>query len=178
MLAQEIIRIFNALPDEWQEKDDPLSPETVETVRKSFPTVTLSDDVKQQVLYSGQTRAIGVHLLEEAHSLTHEVAHFLLCPEERKSCDNYGLGTAFDGRIVEPVVDFETRRIEEEKASILGICLEHLLGWDIQNTLFVHNWAASEPECIADLITQVLSYIPEELRTRLDRFVETEPHTR
>lgn len=76
--------------------------------------------------------------------LYHDVAHWLVCPTERRSKPDFGLGKDVNdsGRNASLLVSEESINIEEREASILGIAMEHRAGLDWAKTLKLHEWLA------------------------------------
>lgn len=80
----------------------------------------------------------------KASNLFHDVAHWLLCPKTRRAQPDFGLGRSPDSgyKLPAPIpkVFYPAARLEEEKASVLGILLEARAGMKFQNTIVDHGW--------------------------------------
>jgi hypothetical protein len=81
----------------------------------------------------------------EAYVILHEVAHYLLAPEERRKLPDFGLGPGPDTRdragaehaAVLPIVE---READEAAASLLGILWEAELGQPALASFLDQNW--------------------------------------
>lgn len=76
-------------------------------------------------------------------NVVHDIAHWLVCVPERRNLPEFGLGPGPDTQIeIDPprtVSDAFAVR-EEERASLLGIYLERVLGMDWTDTFSDHAW--------------------------------------
>lgn len=87
----------------------------------------------------------AVSIQTEPSVLIHEVAHYLLCPPERRALPDFGLGAGPEsGRSARAdsarVVDFAAREREEAMASLLGIMWETALGQPALAAFLEQNW--------------------------------------
>lgn len=74
--------------------------------------------------------------------ILHDLAHWAVCPDrERRETPEFGLGPASETkhRRLRKQVSEEVSVTEEEKASLLGVLLEHDLGMPAGGTLAVHD---------------------------------------
>lgn len=71
----------------------------------------------------------------------HEVSHYLVCSEDRRTVEDFGLGMGpGSGKRASRKVTADESQQEEERASVLGIALEYSLGISPEWTLNFHNW--------------------------------------
>ena len=93
--------------------------------------------------YDGRTIATRAWLTTRPdRDIIHDIAHYALCPEDRRALPEFGLGTSPDGcKSVESVISGEVAWAEESRASLLGIAWEFALGLDGVATLKEHDWA-------------------------------------
>lgn len=81
----------------------------------------------------------------EASVIVHEVAHWLLCPAERRSLPDFGLGAGpetGEKAVADAArtADFETREREERLTSLLGILWEAALDQPAILAFLEQNW--------------------------------------
>ncbi|WP_439814051.1 hypothetical protein [Zavarzinia sp. CC-PAN008] len=112
---------------------------TTLAARAGIPT----RDERPEVAFSWDGTCIRTR--SEASVIVHEVAHWLLCPPERRSLPDFGLGAGPEsGRAAEAdacrCVDEETRQREECEASLLGILWEAELGQPAIHAFLEQNW--------------------------------------
>jgi hypothetical protein len=77
--------------------------------------------------------------------ILHEIAHWLICPPERRSLPDFGVGAGPEsGRKAEAdrarVVDDEAQQEDEAMASLLGVLLEAELGQPAVLAFLEQNW--------------------------------------
>jgi len=81
----------------------------------------------------------------EASVLLHEIAHWQICPPERRHLRDFGLGAGPEtgdkaAADAAAVTDFDTRQREETLASMLGILWEATLGQPALLAFAEQNW--------------------------------------
>jgi len=107
---------------------------------------------KKVFSYEGSQRKIAGS--RSASDVIHDVAHYLVCSEERRDVHNFGLGPAPDdfSRTADSpeLVKGQAASHEEEMASLLGILIEAHLGVRFTGTLIEHNW--DEHEKLLDML--------------------------
>ena len=82
---------------------------------------------------------------ERGQVLVHEVAHWLIAPDDRRVLPDFGLGAGPEtGRIEEAnaarCVDDTVKEEEELLASLLGILFEAVLGQPAIHSFIEQNW--------------------------------------
>lgn len=87
----------------------------------------------------------AVRMRSEASVLVHEVAHWLIAPDDRRALPDFGLGAGPEtGRIEEAnaarCVDDTVKEEEELLASLLGILFEAVLGQLAIHSFIEQNW--------------------------------------
>lgn len=108
---------------------------------RSFGIPTL--DEPPSAAYSWDGNRLRVR--SEASVIVHEVAHWQICPPERRALPDFGLGAgpetgekaAADSAVA---ADFATREGEERLASLLGILWEAELGQPAILAFLEQNW--------------------------------------
>lgn len=102
--------------------------------------------------YDGSERRIAG--ARSASDVVHDVAHYLVCSEDRRDVHNFGLGPAPDdfsrAEDSPELVESQAGSHEEELASLLGILIEAYLGVRFTGTLMEHNW--DEHEKLLDML--------------------------
>lgn len=85
---------------------------------------------------------IATNNWKEAEStIVHEIAHWILCPEERLCVPDFGLGTGpQSGMFAASRLSNPAELREELRASVLGILYERALGMNWRSTYYEHNW--------------------------------------
>ncbi|HYE50213.1 MAG TPA: hypothetical protein VEB20_11530 [Azospirillaceae bacterium] len=113
-------------------------------------------DEEPAAAFSWDGRAIRTR--SEAYVLIHEVAHWLVCPPERRHLYDFGLGAGPEsGRVAEAdahlAADLDTRIEEEALASLLGILWEVELGQPAIMAFLEQNWLEGwdRPACAENL---------------------------
>ena len=81
----------------------------------------------------------------EASVVLHEIAHWQLCPPDRRCLPDFGLGAGPETGLKAAadraaVTDFETREREERSTSLLGILWEAELGQPAVLAFLEQNW--------------------------------------
>jgi hypothetical protein len=111
-------------------------------------------DEEPAAAYSWDGRAVRTR--SEAWVLLHEVAHYLVCPPERRGLPDFGLGAGPEtGRRAEAdaaaCVPPAEREREEQLASLLGILWEAELGQPAILAFLEQNWMEGwrRPTCAA-----------------------------
>lgn len=121
-------------------------------------------DEEPAAAYSWDGTAVRVR--SEAWVLLHEIAHWQLCPPERRGLPDFGLGAGPEtGRAAEAdaaaCVDVAVKEREEQLSSLLGILWEAELGQPALLAFLEQNWlegwqrptcAAFFREAVADLV--------------------------
>lgn len=108
--------------------------------------------------------------------VTHEIAHWLVAPPERRLLTNFGLGADPDLMYVPELAIHEaTAQVEEEIASLVGISILHLLFADAVRTetaLRHHDWFAefSSPKKVAKrfVAAKKHAWVDDDIRKALD----------
>jgi len=167
MTSDAVLQVWKLLvkesiaePEDFSERGTPLTPELLRLIGKAFPHVSILENEEQKVMYDGKTHNIAAHKCKYLHEILHEIAHFSVCPEDRRSVDNYGLGgQTFAQQITERIVTWEEANQEECIGSMLGICWESFMGYDITNTLYYHNWAEQDEADVAEYLRLALPYL-------------------
>ncbi|HYC04929.1 MAG TPA: hypothetical protein VED40_16680 [Azospirillaceae bacterium] len=117
-------------------------------------------DEAPQDAFSWDGRVIRTR--SEAYVLIHEVAHWLVCPPERRHLIDFGLGAGPEsGRPDEAnaaiAVDKETQIEEEALSSLLGILWEAELGQPAILAFLEQNWLEGweRPACAENLVRNI-----------------------
>lgn len=79
----------------------------------------------------------------EASSIFHDIAHWLLCPKSRRKHPDFGLGISPDSSFeyaLKQMIPDKDCDVEEELASVMGICFEAKAGMKFGDTLEYHAW--------------------------------------
>lgn len=108
---------------------------------RSFGIAELDEPPAAAFSWDGQV----LRSRSEASVILHEIAHWQLCPPDRRRVLDFGLGAGPEtGRKVEAdreaVTDFETREREEKRASLLGILWEAALAQPAVFAFQEQNW--------------------------------------
>jgi hypothetical protein len=106
-----------------------------------FGIVTLEEEPARAFRWDGQ----AIRALSEPCVLLHEIAHWQICPRERRGLFDFGLGAGPEtGRRGEAeaarLADFATQEREEAMASLLGILWETVLGQPAVLAFAEQNW--------------------------------------
>jgi hypothetical protein len=135
--------------------------------------------ITKRDLYLWDGKRLNVPRDLSASNILHEVAHWLIAPPSRRSCPEYGLGTAAESvRRSKPRVKAPHRAIEEGAASLLGIIYLAAIGARWRPTAKDHGWTVAEGEArtLFDFVDEsthqvLLNYDDDLLDHAIDRTV-------
>lgn len=121
--------------------DLPADRRTAVALARSFGIPTIDEPPSAAYSWDGSR----LRVRSEASVIVHEVAHWRLCPQERRALPDFGLGAgpetgekAAADRAV--AADVATRQGEERLASLLGILWEAELGQPAILAFLEQNW--------------------------------------
>lgn len=136
-------RIAATLPDPGQDVTAhwPAQVRDAVALAHSLGIATLDEEPARAFSWDGRC----IRTRSEPSVVVHEIAHWLVCPPERRGLYDFGLGAGPEtGRRAEAdavaCVDDETRQTEEALASLLGILWEVELGQPALLAFLEQNW--------------------------------------
>lgn len=79
---------------------------------------------------------------QDASTIIHDIAHWIVCDPERRSVEDFGLGPGPDSSDQDTIIMLSSLALsdEEEFASALGIWFEKQMGLDWKSTAIYHAW--------------------------------------
>jgi hypothetical protein len=121
--------------------DEESARQRIVALAQAFGIATLDEEPARAFSWDGQV----VRTRSEPSVLLHEIAHWQICPADRRHLPDFGLGAGPEtGRKVEAdtarVTDQVTQEREEAMASLLGILWEAAFGLPALAAFAEQNW--------------------------------------